>query len=529
MAIVRIHSFLVTIREDRILNNRNADDSPLSSVRDDSSTLSTLNIHWIRPVVSEVRGAFEWLHDRAELRNTALWLALVLAIGASLRAYFLSQPMRYDEAFTFLNFANGDISKLFFYPVPNNHVLHTILVRISVELFGGDPVAIRLPALVAGLCVIPLTFCLARLLTGDRRSGFLASGLAAIFPYLVLYDTMARGYSLLVLLSLVLAIIGHRFVEHPSKGLCCLMSLVIALGLFDIPSFLLSAAGIFLWILAMLIRKGRGPVWILTEVIIPCAVLTVVLTGLFYTPVVIENEGIETLTGNRFVKGLPFSNFLQVLPEHISHTVSDFTRDIPLAVICGAVFLCVAGLIALVRNRNWCGLTLLPVLLIGGGITLFAKHAIPDPRSWIYLLPFAFCFLDAGFIYVVRYGNARLIRSILLLLSVGVAVHMMNRNLIASYDDTGYFREAPVVVDVLAREMSPGDDIKGKSPADAAVIFYMWHRKVPRYKDPNDRAAVRKRFFIVQKSKYSIKDMTAQPVQKLLETGDAELYVSDLK
>jgi len=516
------------------LNNQNAGNSGFFSTRFDTCAFGLRLMHGVRQAAENCLSAPRWLHDRAQLKYTAIWLVLVLAIGTCLRYYFLSEPMRYDEAFTFLNFVNREISKLFFYPVPNNHVLHTILVRISVEIFGGSPVAIRLPAFVAGVCVIPLTFCLARLLTGDRRSGYLASGLVAVFPYLVLYDTMARGYSLLVLLSLCLAIMGYRFVEHPSKGLCFLMSLVIALGLFDIPSFLFPAAGILLWVLAMLISQGRGAVWILTELAVPCAVATIGLTVLFYTPVIIENEGIETLTGNRFVKSLPMPQFFRMLPDHILHTVSDFAWGIPSAAIPGAVLLLVAGLVGLVRKRNWCGFSILPALFVGGGLALFAKHAIPYTRTWIYFLPFVFCVLDAGFVYIVRLKNTLPVRIVLLVFVAGAAVLMMNRNLIASYDDTGYFREASAVVDVLGRVMKPGDDIKGKSPADAAVIYYIWYRKIAALQIPAGPVADRKRFFMVQKSKYSIRELvaeypTGQPVKKIFEFGDAELYVSDLK
>ncbi len=82
--------------------------------------------------------------------------------------------------------------------------------------------------------------------------------------------------------------------------------------------------------------------------------------------------------------------------------------------------------------------------------------------------------------------------------------------------------------------MKPGDDIKGKSPADAAVIYYIWYRKIAALQIPTGPVADRKRFFMVQKSQYSIRDLvskypTGQPIKKIFELGDAELYVSDLK
>ena len=60
--------------------------------------------------------------------------------------------MRFDEAFTFLRFASQPLLEgLTTYAEPNNHLFHTLLVHISTSLFGDQPWAIRLPALLAGV------------------------------------------------------------------------------------------------------------------------------------------------------------------------------------------------------------------------------------------------------------------------------------------------------------------------------------------------------------------------------------------
>ena len=43
------------------------------------------------------------------------WLAIILGIGLVLRVYFLSQPMRYDESFSFMIFADRSWKDVFFY------------------------------------------------------------------------------------------------------------------------------------------------------------------------------------------------------------------------------------------------------------------------------------------------------------------------------------------------------------------------------------------------------------------------------
>jgi hypothetical protein len=59
-------------------------------------------------------------------------LLAIIAIGAAIRAHYLSLPIKYDEAATFLNYARqplwGAISD---YSYPNNHLLHTLCAHLS--------------------------------------------------------------------------------------------------------------------------------------------------------------------------------------------------------------------------------------------------------------------------------------------------------------------------------------------------------------------------------------------------------------
>src|SRR5690242_8416460 len=93
------------------------------------------------------------------------WLALlgVLLLGVAVRARLLGGPMRYDEAFTLLNYAGPPVTTLLSnYSAPNNHILHSLLVHASTALLGYDPPAVRLPAFVAGCALVPLTYAVGR-------------------------------------------------------------------------------------------------------------------------------------------------------------------------------------------------------------------------------------------------------------------------------------------------------------------------------------------------------------------------------
>jgi hypothetical protein len=69
-------------------------------------------------------------------RGDATWLAAIVVVGLVLRGRFLASPMWYDEAYTFLHFVKPGWPLLFDYPLPNNHVLHTILAKLSTLVWG---------------------------------------------------------------------------------------------------------------------------------------------------------------------------------------------------------------------------------------------------------------------------------------------------------------------------------------------------------------------------------------------------------
>src|SRR5207245_4620972 len=44
------------------------------------------------------------------------------------------------------------------YGSPNNHILHSLLMHFAYRMFGSAEWALRLPALLAGIAIVPLTY-----------------------------------------------------------------------------------------------------------------------------------------------------------------------------------------------------------------------------------------------------------------------------------------------------------------------------------------------------------------------------------
>lgn len=451
------------------------------------------------------------------------WLCIALFAGIIVRSYFLVQPMRGDEAYTFLVFANHGVAALFDYSAPNNHVLNTLLIRLLTQLWGGSPAIIRFPAFLASLAAIPLVFHLARALVPWKHAGVLTAGGVAIFPYLVLYGTNARGYSLLVLCTLLLAVGGFRLVQRgPAWQDSVLLALPAALGMFAIPVMLFPLTGLFCWLVCLLwIRKSSFKEMIF-RFALPFSFSTVLFTLVFYSPVIYVSHGLEPLISNKFVAPQSWSDFrLQLFPQ-LQHSFDELVRDVPVGALIAILVLALIGAYGSLKSRHWAALLLLPLLLLGATLVLVFQHTVPYARTWIYLLPFVLLVADLGLAFLLENLPEGLGASVKIALALGMlffVVNLMSANIIALYPDTSAFPEAPVAVEYLKPFLEPGDRVRMTSTADWSVNYYFWAKGV--LLQPGDNGRV---FYIVKKSRGSIEEMTGRPVIKLFEMGDMAIY-----
>ena len=114
--------------------------------------------------------------------RSALLSAAVIVAGF-LRLQTLGGSLGHDEAYTLQAFASQPYERIVTsYPAPNNHILHSLLVRSSIQLLGTETWTARFPALVAGILAVPLIFALGRNLFLSPYAGLVAAWLLAIMP-----------------------------------------------------------------------------------------------------------------------------------------------------------------------------------------------------------------------------------------------------------------------------------------------------------------------------------------------------------
>jgi hypothetical protein len=465
----------------------------------------------------------QYHHD---LGARTIWLVLALAVGIFVRGYFLSQPMRGDEAYTFLNYANNGFRALFEYSSPNNHVLNTLLIKVSTSLFGTSPASIRFPVFLAGLAAIILAFYMARSFETNKNSGILAAIANAVFPYLILYSTNARGYSLIVVLTLVIVFIGHGFSNNPSKAGMVLLVLFSALGMLAIPIMILPVMGIFFWIVCLMLVKKASFRTVLLRFAVPFGISSGLLTLAFYAPVIFVSGGVAPITSNKFVVSQNWNDFLIGLIPGLQKSFDELSRDIPPVVLFAIFILAALGILYAIKNHHWGAVLILPSLFLGALCVLLVQHTIPYPRTWIYIIPFILLLADGGLVFLLNHLPGRLQRSvntILVLIGLFFAVNLISRNIITTYPDTSAFPEAPVAVEYLKPIFKQGDTLRISSTADWSVYFYFWYDGISqRLADQNHTTG--RIFLITKKSRDLLDDAETQGFILLLDMGNMALY-----
>lgn len=143
-------------------------------------------------------------------------LAVVVARFALCFFRAATQSLTHDEAFTYLQFASGPWENWHGPFDANNHVLYTLLERLSVVIFGTSELSIRLPSLFGGLL---FSVGSANLIGSLHSKAVRWFGLLSLLlhPLLLDFSVAARGYSL-ALASIVWAFAFFRAKKERTAG-----------------------------------------------------------------------------------------------------------------------------------------------------------------------------------------------------------------------------------------------------------------------------------------------------------------------
>ena len=324
--------------------------------------------------------------DASRSRGTAWALVTLLLVGLGLRLHHLGTGLWFDEIETLVEYVRSPLARIISdYHSTNQHPLYSVLAHLSVGALGESGAALRLPAALLGTASLWAYYRLAARVSGPREA-LLGAGLLTVSYHHLWFSQNARGYSGLLLLTLLATLAFYRLLRDAAAGWGTVAGYAVssALAVYIHPTAVLlsiSHALILAWVCwaarrtapRLGVRPAAG--------ILLAAGLTLVL----YAPALAQMVG--TLTGrNPHAAETAWQSPLWFLLE----SARGLAAGLPggwLAVAAGGLVM-VAGLLALWKQGPlWCALFLLPGLLTA--VTLLAVRQNLWPRFFFFSASFA--------------------------------------------------------------------------------------------------------------------------------------------
>ena len=421
--------------------------------------------------------------DRFELAA----LLIVIVVGIVVRASFLTQPVREDEAGTFILFASKPLFVgMSLYPSPNNHIFQSVLVHFSTAILGSAPWVIRLPVFLTGVLTIPLSFIVLGSVFG-RRAGLFGAAVVAGSHSMILFSTNARG--IILVCFFFLAAVGLLRYARNHGGSAAWLAFVVslALGFYSVPTMLYGYAVLAVWaVLFLPFQQERTERTRFMKAFTVYSVLAGCITVALYAPVLFV-MGPSALLANDVVAGKSLSAVATQLPAFLALIFEQWTTAMPLPVLV----LLGTGLVACLvfrRRISTDAMLLAPAIVLGLGTVILLHQTTPHPRGrvWLFLLPLVAGWSGAGIGVFTEIVTARMkvkADHVVSLLAVATAAvlaggAMWTQSVYLS-EESGTARDAVPTVEFLRERIQPHDRVLTGRRYPAAYEYAFTRAGIP--------------------------------------------------
>jgi hypothetical protein len=428
------------------------------------------------------------------------WIWVLLAgTAVALRAAHLDQPLRTDEATTFLVIQGRSWWELLAAYTPNNHLLHSCLVKLSMAILGADHWGLRLPAFLAGCALIPSLGRIVGRIYGPATA-LLTASLAATSAWLTAYSTDARGYSLAGLFWAWALYWAWKAVRTGRENWLFGAGLWGGLAVASVLSQLWPLAGLALALTLsresegnrLVFKPARG-IRVLAGALVSGAV--------WYLPAIIEH-GLSPIIANEHLVRVG----LMAAARSAAFQVLEVAGYALPTLGPGLLGLALTGLAGLVLLKGGLDRILVFIIFLGGwsfGIEILQGVRAPA-WTFIYLIPLihlvwvrALFTVAPGLDKGQRFSKAA--AGLGLGLALALSILIVSRGIVES-SGPGRFPEARGVADFLVdrARIDPADRIVALSPDQQPLLYYLWQRGATEPLDLAKGKLKGRRVFIVE-------------------------------
>ncbi|NWG08296.1 MAG: glycosyltransferase family 39 protein [Chloroflexi bacterium] len=361
-----------------------------------------------RTFFRDIRDAFVRLG-----RLDAIILTGLMAAAAAIRLAELNIPLIADEAYTYNAFASKSLwQTVSDYHLPNNHVFLSVMINLITHLFGNQVWLIRLPTLIAGVLMVPAAYFLAQRLYG-RDVAVLSAALVTVYPILVTYSVLARGYGIISLITLLILILGDRVLGSKDHFAWFLLIVLSAVGFYTVPIMLFPFGALYLWLFMSHVIDEPGPYrskWEFSRYWLTGGFASALLTVVLYAPILIKDS--DRFFKNKFVAPLGSDMLLDSLWSRIQVTWLEWTFSVPgWAAVLGVIGL-ILGLVFHNRISKQKIIPLQLAFLIWIAVVLVILRPDMKPRMWLLLVAPLLIWSASGLVGVLQWLSGAFRRNV---------------------------------------------------------------------------------------------------------------------
>ncbi|MEJ8818406.1 glycosyltransferase family 39 protein [Lacibacter sp. H407] len=341
-------------------------------------------IHYFNGIASEGRltitSFLAFVQPKELVEKFLFWI--IIGTSFFVGAYNIATiPISYDEACSYIDFVSkGPLIISTLYHTTNNHILSNILSYISCLIFPNGEIGQRLPLLFILVVNCFLLFGLLKRIVKPYQALIGLAFFAASTP-VYLYSFMARGYSLVILFSLICILALRQLLLLPQRKYWVIFFLASVLGTYSIPviGYLLVAVYVCLGVFFFIHNKEQLKFLLLTGFFSFLAVC------FLYTPVFLVSglSALKQVVSDISIKRTIFENGIQNLKSLTDFYISSnifFKVILGLPILTGIVYVYHAY-----RKRG--SAFLLFILIVAAmplAVTIILQQKMFD-RTWIYM------------------------------------------------------------------------------------------------------------------------------------------------
>jgi hypothetical protein len=317
----------------------------------------------------------------------SLILAGILLTAFLLRLYHLHVGIWFDEIVTYVSYVNRPFGEILTtYDNQNNHILYTLLARLSFLIFGESVWSLRFPAVLFGVGSIWAVYLFARH-AGTWKEGLFAAAFLAFSYHHIWFSQNARGYTGLLFWSILSSWLLVRALSEAKPGLWLMYGIAAALGMLThvTMAFVVVAHGVvYLMSVCDSDREHRREKWLGGLIGFAVAGLLTFQLYALVLPQLLNWQGGGVSSWQGKVDVTPWKSPLWILKEIRS---ANFGPGGDLLIFLAAVVFG-AGIFDLARKKSPI-VVLLGVSVVAGLAVIAGAGSTLLPRFFFYAMGFA--------------------------------------------------------------------------------------------------------------------------------------------